>query len=734
MSKVQKHIFISYAHQDSDFVKDLVSSLEQYPELKVTYDKKNLAPGDSLFDIFTEIEQCDFFLVVISKSSIQSNWVKQELSIAFIRRIQVGNITIIPLITEDTKIPPAISDTIYVDFRKQFADALKELVETFQLMTPPKLAHPSIELISPPEYTAPSDEKIANRLKFYHHIFERYVRFLTDIVQFDKLTEKDYADYFKKRIIFFKEAKAIFDLEIKALENKTSPDLLKPLEFVNRTQEIIQIRSMTEAILELLGPSGFGKSYILKAIQEDRYQLARNITPRFIWHYAYIDFTLPDNQKLLSDFSGNSILLKIIDGLKIELISQQVHVTNLVDIIKKLYVQDHRVINSADQITSVFIFMLDSLDGIPEDTIKWLISPEGPIGDSITVRFCKLTPPPIFKMVLSSRRPVIKSRGWCKQKVVRHAVTCLNIDVIQDLLCEALRNVGLHITLDEQLKWSKIIWELTSGHPRCVNRICIKVANDFLNLPSLQQLFEENVIGVILQETLNSYHESIQYLLWCLSPFRRINEEVLLVLAHHKYLLLDGGLRFQFSDQSQLMEQLLKTALFIEDDMKFTFKFEFAVRRILHLWMKYESPKISQRLNDIACKMYEERILDLNGLGEQQEASTISTIYRRVYVQEAIYHYILQLEYNEENKKNWSKFLETKIDFYLENLYSRAHELEVMRRLKELIWDEWEKDEELHEEINRIANNNEARDQLDQIMRKLINKHNEKWKQFYIKK
>jgi hypothetical protein len=734
MSTPKKQIFISYAHQDSNFVDKLVSSLEKYSKMEITYDKKILTPGDSLFDIFTAIEQCDFFLVVISKNSIQSKWVKQELSTAFIRRIQVGNITIIPLITDDAKIPPAISDTIYVDFRENFNEGLKELIETFQLMTPPRSAHPSIELISPPTYTA-TDEQIANRLKFYHHILKRYDRFLIDLSRFEDLTAIDLAEYFKKRIIFFEAAKKIFNLEIEALQEKTSPDLSVPLEFANRKEEIIQIRAMIESILELLGPSGFGKSYILKAIKEDKFQLARGVTPNFVWHYAYIDFSLPDNRKLLLDFSGRSIISRLIEELKSELAPQQTRVSNIIDIIGKLYAQDHRGRDNANQITSVFLFMLDRLDGIQDDMIRWLIGLDGPIGDSITDKFCKLTPRPIFKMVLSSRRPVIKSRSWCKQKILRHSVTALNINVVQDLLCDALRNEGTQMTPDALATWAQNIWDLTSGHPRCVNRLCIKIAKDLFCLPGLQQLFEENVIGVILQETLNSYHESIQYLLWCLSPFRRINEDILLVLAHHKYLLLDGGLRFQFSDQSQLMEQLLKTALFIEDAMKFTYKFEYSVRQILHLWMKYESQKISQQLNDIACKMYEERILDLNGLGEQQEAiSTISTIYRRVYVQEAIYHYILQLEYNEENKKNWSEFLETKIDFYLENLYSRAHELEVMRRLKELIWDEWEKDEELHEEINRITNDNEARNQLDQIMKKLINTHDEKWKQFYIKK
>ena len=733
MPKQQQRIFISYAHSDSAFVEQLVVSLEQYRDLEIKYDKRILAPGDSLFNIFDEIEQSDFFLVVISKNSTQSNWVKHELNTAFIRRIQVGNITIIPLIIEEAKIPAAISDTVYVDFQKPFAEAFEELIATFQLMIPPKLAHPSIELIAPPEYK-PTTEQIDNRLEFYHHILKRYDRFLGELSQLKDLTAIDFVEYFKKRIIFFNAAKEAFHLEIKALQEKTSPDLSIPLEFANRREEIIQIRAMIESIIELLGPSGFGKSYILKAIVEDKFQLARGITPNFVWHYAYIDFSLPDNKKLLADFSGKSILLKLSEQLRNELISSKKSDSDIIDIVDKIYVQDHKSKPDANKIISAFLFIFDSLDGIQDEMTKWLVGSDGPVGHSINDQFCQLTPRPIFKMVLSSRRPIIKSRSWCKQKILRHSVTSLNINVIQDMLCEAFTKAGHQTTQPVLSELSKNILELTSGHPRCVNRMCLKIADQFIRLPALQQLFEENVIGVILQETLNSYHESIQYLLWCLSPFRRINEDVLLVLAHHKFLLLDGGLRFQFSDQSQLMGQLLKTALFIEDDKKFTFKFEYAVRRILYLWMRYEAVEISQQLNDIACLMYEERIQDLNGLGQQQEAlSTISTDWRRVYIQEAIYHHILKLEYEDEKKETWSTYLENKIDIYLDSLYSRAHKLEVLVRLKELIWDEWEQDEELHEEMNRVTSDDQARNQLDQIMRKIIEKHDKKWKQFYIK-
>lgn len=63
-------------------------------------------PGDSLVKkIFEEgLSNADAFLILISKNSINSNWVRQELDVALIKRIE-GITRIIPLILDDVKLP-----------------------------------------------------------------------------------------------------------------------------------------------------------------------------------------------------------------------------------------------------------------------------------------------------------------------------------------------------------------------------------------------------------------------------------------------------------------------------------------------------------------------------------------------------------------------------------------------------------------------------------------------------
>ena len=174
----------------------------------------------------------------------------------------------------------------------------------------------------------------------------------------------------------------------------------------------------------------------------------------------------------------------------------------------------------------------------------------------------------------------------------------------------------------------------------------------------------------------------------------------------------------------------MKTALFNQDEMKFTFRFDFAVRRILQSWMKFEAPELYQQLNDIACIMYEDRIKNLNGLGTGQEAAdNIETSWRRVYILEAIYHHIMKNEY--DNIENWKDYLKDKINQYIDNLYRRAKKIEIDYRLQELILDDWDQDEEIREQIIRVSENDQAKTDLDKIFKDLVYHHDKKWKKIH---
>lgn len=99
--------FISYDSRDrTRFVEEFAEKLMS-KGIDVWYDKWELEYGDSLVSIFDEIVKCDIFISIISKYSVNSNWVKEESDSAFIGKIENRISKFIPIILmeEDLDIP-----------------------------------------------------------------------------------------------------------------------------------------------------------------------------------------------------------------------------------------------------------------------------------------------------------------------------------------------------------------------------------------------------------------------------------------------------------------------------------------------------------------------------------------------------------------------------------------------------------------------------------------------------
>ena len=121
-------VFISYNHKDSDFVDRLALELVRN-NLKVWKDKWKINVGDSVIDeIESGINGASFLIIVLSKNSIQSRWVKRELNAALIREIDDNNIRILPIIIDDCKIPLFLREKLYADFRKDFNEGFNHIL------------------------------------------------------------------------------------------------------------------------------------------------------------------------------------------------------------------------------------------------------------------------------------------------------------------------------------------------------------------------------------------------------------------------------------------------------------------------------------------------------------------------------------------------------------------------------------------------------------------------------
>lgn len=121
-------VFISYSHTDVNDVSTIVKILKEHSNQEVWYDHE-LRGGDQYFSVIAEqILKNEFFIFVVSQSSINSDWCIRELQFA----MSEGK-RIIAIWLENINIPPGvkliIQNTHYVNFDRANEAALVQSIE-----------------------------------------------------------------------------------------------------------------------------------------------------------------------------------------------------------------------------------------------------------------------------------------------------------------------------------------------------------------------------------------------------------------------------------------------------------------------------------------------------------------------------------------------------------------------------------------------------------------------------
>ena len=125
-------VFISHSHQDKKFVSELANRLLE-DNVQVWTDEKDLAIGDNIAEkISNAISKTDYFIVVLSKSSVNSNWVGFELSATRLNEISKNKNIILPVLIEDCEIPSFLIDRVYADFRYSFDEGYDKLLKALK--------------------------------------------------------------------------------------------------------------------------------------------------------------------------------------------------------------------------------------------------------------------------------------------------------------------------------------------------------------------------------------------------------------------------------------------------------------------------------------------------------------------------------------------------------------------------------------------------------------------------
>lgn len=125
----KKNVFISYSWQDSSIADEVRKAIP--PQFDVWFDKERVQAGDEISrKIMEGMEASDYYVVLISENSMQSNWVKREISTAF-DLADSKKLSVVPLIFDSADVPLEFRGLLYIDLRKSLSSGLQSLREFF---------------------------------------------------------------------------------------------------------------------------------------------------------------------------------------------------------------------------------------------------------------------------------------------------------------------------------------------------------------------------------------------------------------------------------------------------------------------------------------------------------------------------------------------------------------------------------------------------------------------------
>jgi len=149
-------VFISYSRKDIDFARKLAGDLEK-AGYDVWWDITDLEGGDVwIRKIYQAIKTSQYFIVVLTKASIESNWVTEEYAEALnlLRKRQIKKI--VPLMLEQCEPPFGLTTTNYINFIDgEYADNFHKVLDSLDYSgKPPEVAPYKKPLLSslPPAF------------------------------------------------------------------------------------------------------------------------------------------------------------------------------------------------------------------------------------------------------------------------------------------------------------------------------------------------------------------------------------------------------------------------------------------------------------------------------------------------------------------------------------------------------------------------------------------------------
>ncbi|MGK0438184.1 MAG: hypothetical protein ACJATK_001133 [Paracoccaceae bacterium] len=134
------NVFISHSSLDKEYAHYIEAYLSQAGH-EVWLDSSAFKPGDNLIEkLDVGLREADAVIVIVSRHSLQSKWIKHEFSALALRNISGETARIIPVLIDTSTVPEYLAQYIYVDLTVDRELGLERIIQSLRLKQNPKIS------------------------------------------------------------------------------------------------------------------------------------------------------------------------------------------------------------------------------------------------------------------------------------------------------------------------------------------------------------------------------------------------------------------------------------------------------------------------------------------------------------------------------------------------------------------------------------------------------------------